>query len=62
METNSEDRLLDYIDELESAKCKLVDNNDRLRRDIMRLKSVIVSKNVLIVCMSIVILLLLIFK
>ena len=59
METNSEDRLLDYIDELESAKCKLVNDNDKLRMKIIDLKSAIKRKNVLLICMSIIILLLL---
>ena len=60
MDTNSEDRLLDYIDELESEKCKLSDSNDRLKREILHLKSVVYSKNVLLICLSIIIILLLI--
>ena len=59
MDTNSEDRLLDYIDELESEKCKLVNDNDKLRIKIIDLKSAIERKNVLLICMSITILLLL---
>ena len=39
MQTDSEDRLLDYIDELESDKCNLVNDNDRMKREILHLQS-----------------------
>lgn len=58
MQTNSEDRLLDYIDELESEKCAMSDSNDRMKREILHLKSVVYSKNVLLICLSIIIILL----
>ena len=60
METNSEDRLLDYIDELQSQKCNLTSENDRLKMKLKRLESSVFTKNVLLICLSIVIILLLI--